>query len=179
MQNNVYNGRVNLYPDSGRISDYVTCERSGSSDGYDLLSANVQHTPVSALFLSKTNIDALQTGICNMVFNKSNGKYNIGPQSESDLKIIMRSIYLESLRGGIPDLKNGMQPINDPENMTVIGRVRQLNKKVLEWSVPRIITNIQQFERYKSDVSKLPNPMDNPTFVSSAGSKHLELQSFF
>jgi hypothetical protein len=166
MQNNLYNGRVNLYA-SGTARDCLNTVPINSTSGSDVLS--MEHTPVSALFFSKKNVDALQLGICNMVFNQSDGKYNIGPQSETDLKIIMRSIYLTSLQGTSPIDEDG----------SVIGKVRTLNQKVLDWSVPRIITNIKQFDRYKSDVSKIPIPMDRPAQVSSAGSKILEFQSFF
>lgn len=168
------NGRVNLYGSGTRVDEYDCTTKINSTGGSDLLSANIQHTPVSALFFSKKNIDALQLGICNMVFNQSEGKYNIGPQSEMDLKVIMRSMYLTSLRGG---LNGDIHPI--AEQSSVIDQVRKLNKQVLDWSVPRIVSNIKQFERYKSDVSKLPNPMDRPSLVSSAGSKVLEFQSFF
>lgn len=165
MQNNLNNGRVDLYSTGTDYSCYTP--PIDSIGGSDLISANIQHTPTSVLFFSKKNIDALQFGICNMVFNQSAGKYNIGPQSEKDLKIIMRSIYLTSL-GGTSKYDEDM-----------ISKVRSLNKAVLDWSVPHIMSNIRQFERYKSDVSKLPTPMDMPSLVSSAGSKVLEFQSFF
>lgn len=172
MQNN--NGRVNLYGTGTRKSDN-DCLKTlhiDSLGGSDMLSANIQHTPVSSLFFSKKNVDALQLGICNMVFNKSDGKYNIGPQSETDLKVIMRSIYLTSLRGA-------STISGEYEDNSIVDKVRNLNKEVLDWSVPQIISNIKQFERYKSDVSKLPNPMDRPSLMSSAGSRVLEFQSFF
>jgi hypothetical protein len=179
-----YNGRIDIMSqksgnDSGkRYSTYMSCENPNSSDGYDIVSGNVSETPVSALFFSKTNMDALQTGICNRVFNQSQGKYNIGKQSETELKVIMRSFYLDSLRGGVPLFQDGVQPLDDPEN-SVVGRVRKLNMKVLDWSVPRIINNIKQYERYKTDVSQMPKLMDRPSFVSSAGSRSLEYQSYF
>lgn len=175
MQNNLNNGRVNLYGvgDRQNNQEYSCYTRPiDSIGGSDMLSANIQHTPVSALFFSKKNIDALQLGICNMVFNHSDGKYTIGPQSEIDLKVIMRSIYLTSLQGPTP-------PVSSSGDDSIVSKVRSLNQKVLDWSVPHIISNIMQFERYKSDVSKLPNPMDRPSLVSSAGSKVLEFQSFF
>jgi hypothetical protein len=190
-----YNGRIDIMSNGGTsgtsaasggaranggrgYSTYRTCDNPNSSDGYDIVSGNLSETPVSALYFSKTNMDALQRGICNRVFNQSEGKYSIGKQSEAELKIIMRSFYLESLRGGVPLFQDGVQPLNNSDNSTV-ARVRKLNEKVLDWSVPRIINNIKQFERYKSDVSKMPNVMDRPSFVSSAGSKSLEYQSYF
>lgn len=177
MANNIFNGRVNVLEKD--YSQYVIdSSGSQSTDGYDIVSKNMAHTPISKLFFSKTNIDALQKGISNRVFNQTNGRYNIGNQSETELKIIMRSIYFDSLRGGIPMLDD-IQTMIDPSCDTVLERVKNLNKKVLDWAVPHIVTNIQQFEKYKRDISFMPNPMDRPSFVSSAGSKSLEFQSFF
>jgi hypothetical protein len=178
-----YNGRVDIMTQSSRspvnYSKFRTCDNPNSSDGYDIVSGNVSETPVSALFFSKTNMDALQKGICNRVFNQSDGKYNINKQSEIELKIIMRSFYLDSLRGGVPLFQDGIQPLDDPSGSSTVAKVKKLNEKVLDWSVPRIINNIRQFERYKSDVSNLPKTMERPSFVSSAGSKSLEFKPFF
>lgn len=177
MEYNSFNGRVNILENNHFDNSGFNVPQS--TDGYDIMSKNIAHTPVSSLFFSKTNIDALQKGISNRVFNQSNGRFNIGAQSETELKIIMRSIYFDSLRGGVPMLQDGLQSISDPNANTPLEKVKKLNQKVLDWSVPRIITNIEQFEKYKRDVSILPNPMDRPSFVSSAGSRSLEFQSFF
>lgn len=173
------NGRVDITSKASKYSTYRVCDNPNSADGYDIVSGNVSDTPISALFFSKTNIDALQRGICNRVFNQSEGKYNIGVQSETELKIIMRSFYLESLRGGVPLFQDGIQPLDSAAENSVVARVRKLNEKVLDWSVPRIITNIKQYEVYVSNVSTLPHTMQRPSFVSSAGSKSLEFKGFF
>jgi len=179
-----YNGRVNLISKGHTQFDY-SYDKGCSTNGYDIVAKDIGHTPVSALFFSQQNIEALQQGICNRVYNESRGNFNIGRQSEIELKIIMRSIYFDSLKNGNPNIMKEIQkssPLYSPlqtNNDIVVAQVRELNKKVLDWSVPQILTNIQQFEKYKSDVSKLPNPIDRPSFVSSAGSKTLEMQSFF
>ena len=172
------NGRVNILSKTKSNFDYTNCS-TDSSDGYDIVSRDFEHTPVSSVFFSKMNIDALQKGISNRVFNDSNGKYNIGRQSETELKIIMRSFYFNSLSGSVPNFLQDIVYGNPSEKDYVISQVRSLNSSVLDWSVPRILTNIQQFEKYKSDVSGLPMPLDRPSFLSTAGTKSLELQSFF
>ena len=188
MENNLYNGRVNILSgNSRRYPEYEKCDNVPSSSGLDIVSKTIGHTPVSSLFFSKMNIDALQKGICNKVFNLSDGKYNIGNQSESELKIIMRSFYFESLTKGFPNVMREIKKLNDqalniPVNHSyesVLEQVRNLNKSVLDWAVPQILTNIQQFDKYKEDVSKLPQPMDRPKFSSMSGTKSLELQTFF
>lgn len=186
MENNAFNGRIDIMTKYPEYSHTTKCN-SSSSDGTDIVSRTIGHTPVSALFFSKTNIDALQMGICNRVFNETRGKYNIGKQSEAELKIIMRSYYFESLSKAFP---NVMSQIKTMSNMamsvplqhnksSVVEQVRRLNQSVLDWSVSKIITNISQFDKYKEDVSRLPVPMDMPKLSTMAGTKSLELKSFF
>lgn len=182
MENNMFNGRVNIM--SKNYPGYMECQNT--TNGYDIVSKSLAHTPVSALFFSEKNINALQNGICNKVFNQTNGKHNIGKQSESELKIIMRSFYYESLKNNFPNIINEMKRpntniMNTPITQSydsVLEQVRRLNKSVIDWSVNEIISNIQQFEKYKADVSMLPRPIDRPIMASKAGTKTLELQSF-
>jgi hypothetical protein len=190
METNLFNGRVNILSKGYPEIDYAPMNSGPSSSASvkrdcDIVSNTEGHTPVSALFFSLKNINALQQGICNQVYNKSNGKYNVGKQSETELKIIMRSIYFESLSIGSPYVmqqiqrrSNTHEPLQ-PNSSIVIQQVRELNKKVLDWSVAKVLENVQQFDQYKKDVSTLPNPMDLPTLMSSSGRKTLEFQSFF
>lgn len=171
MQNNSYNGRVNF-----SLNDYTgynLCANTESTDGFDVIPTTMEHTPISALFFSKTNIDALQQGIINSVYNQSDGKYNICKQDEIELKIIMRSMYLDSLRGGVS------MPSANWRNNSVLDKVRSLNKSVIDWSVPRIISNIQQYERYKKDINFYPEPMQRPSYLTLTGTRTLEFKSFF
>ena len=188
MENSLLNGRINLLSEEPRkYPNYAKCSGMQSSSGHDIVSKSIGHTPVSSLFFSKTNVDALQQGICNKVFNTSGGKYNIGYQSEAELKIIMRSFYFDSLTKGFPNVMNEIKRMNDQAMNTpishsyqsVLEQVRNLNKSVLDWAVPQILTNIQQFDKYKDDVSKLPQPMDRPKLSTMSGTKSLELKSFF
>ena len=45
--------------------------------------------------------------------------------------------------------------IYNSQDPSIVNRVRSLNKLVLDWSVPRIISNIEQYERYKKDINFL------------------------
>ena len=97
----------------------------------------------------------------------------------------MRSFYFESLQNGSSFIMQEIQKQNNVTNVLqpncdiVLMQVRELNKKVLDWSVGEILTNLQQFDKYKRDVSMLPDPIDRPTLMSSAGNRSLEFQSFF
>jgi hypothetical protein len=178
MENNLFNGRVNLLSNSESEFDYVK-NTDDISDGHDIVSRNLEHTPISSLFFSKLNINSLQHGISNKVFNESNGEYNIGRQSDIELKIVMRSIYLSSLNSVSRSIIEVVIPPNTNDRNYVLERVRELNKEVLDWVVPRILTNMQQFKKYKSDIQTLPTPMERPSYLSNTGTRASEFQSFF
>lgn len=120
-------------------------------------------TPLNDLFFSQRNIDALQLGIRNMVANKTNNEFVIGNQSEVELQVVMRAIYLSDAKHLPHD---------------IVGQVRELNAKVLDYCVPRILEEIRMFNHYKNDVSKLPMPLERGQFSSAKGTRFLERKEF-
>jgi hypothetical protein len=122
-----------------------------------------QPTQLNSLYFSRKNIDALQQGIRNLVAEKTQGKSVIGKQSEVELQIVMRSVYLEHGK---------YQPDN------ILEQVRELNKRVLDFCVPRIIEEIRMYNYYKEDISRLPIPLDRGEFSSSKGTRILENKDF-
>ncbi len=118
---------------------------------------------ISNVFFGQTNIDALQDGIRYYVWKKSCGKYLIDRQSDDELKIIMRSIYLEYAEHRFGH---------------VIEQVRSLNERVLKFCVNKIIEEIGMYMYYKKDISNLPDPLARGDFSSSKGEKVSELKKF-
>ena len=116
------------------------------------------------LFFSNMNIDALQQGMKNMVANETNGGTIIGRQSEIELKIVMRSIYLQYGRNLSED---------------VIGQVKDLNKKVLDYCVPNILVQAEQYRNYIKDASNIHAPIARSENVSNKGSKTLYKDTLF
>lgn len=118
-----------------------------------------QQTPLNDLFFSRQNIEALQVGVKNMVAKRTDGEFVIGKQSEVELQIVMRAIYLQHAK-----------------HMTtnIIEQVRELNSLVIDFCVPRIIEEIKMFKYYKHDIGQLPIPLDRGQFSSSKGLKILE-----
>lgn len=123
----------------------------------------VARNPVSELFFSDLNIDALQQGIRNGVYHKSCQKHVIGRQSDEELKVIMRSIYLQHAK-------------NRP--FEVLEQVRELNAHVLTYAVERVLNEVTMYKRYREDVASLPDPMDRAANTSSKGSRVLEIREF-
>jgi len=128
------------------------------------IKGNFEKNCVNDLFFSQVNIDALQSGMKNLVSNKTNGKHMIGNQSENELMIIMRGIYLEY----------GQNLLTN-----VVEQVRDLNKKVLDFSVPRILVDLEQYDKYIQDASQLHVPMERSTNVSNKGNKVLFRKELF
>lgn len=159
--NYILNGRVNLF-DSQSKTAKIYNNHPGLYNENNLNTINRVYTGtgVSETFFSKENIDIIQEGIINTVYNRSNGSYEIGKQSDQELNIIMRSIYLQ-------EGKN--------LNYDIMTQVRELNTKVIKWCVDEVIKNIKQYIEYKRSVSTLPMPMEHSLLLSQKGTKTLEL----
>jgi hypothetical protein len=65
---------------------------------------------------------------------------------------------------------------NLPDNIGA--QVSKLNSMVINWSSDEIITNIDQYMKYKETVSTLPMPLERSQLSSQKGTKTLEIKSF-
>ena len=120
-------------------------------------------TQLSCVFFSKMNVKNVQNQIRYQVWKRSGQKYVIAPQSETDLIIILRSIYLQYSKN-LPD--------------HVKEQVSSLNQKAIEFSVSNILTEVQQHLGYEQDITTLPIPLEHAANLSNAGTKVLELKNF-
>ena len=95
------------------------------------------NSEVSKIFFSDLNIDALQDGMRYRVYKETSNV--ISKQSISDLVVTMRSTYLSDSR-------------NLPEN--VVGQVRDLNSRVLDFCVGRIVVELGSRKKFLVDASQ-------------------------
>jgi hypothetical protein len=153
------NGRVNAVSEVANYK-FVASQESSTENNTNLISRNMNCTDVSAIFFSDNNVNLLQVGIRNKILNLSNGKYNIGKQSDIDLKIIMRSIYFQYGKNTSNNIKT---------------QVLDLNTRVIDWCVPEILSNIKQSDKYIMDISTLPVPLDRPNITTQKGLRTLEI----
>ncbi len=123
----------------------------------------VAQNPLSDLFFSEENINALQDGIRYRVWVETDKKFVIGRQSDTELKVVMRSIYYQHAMHQTSDL---------------LGQVRTLNAKVLDWVVPEVLSNLKQYEVYRKDASTLPVPMERAALETIKGTRVLEQKRF-
>ena len=94
------------------------------NSGYCPLNGIIHSTPLSKIFFSKQNINLLQSALQGLVYQKSQGMFKIGKQSEIELLSIMRSIYLQN---------------RENLNCKIKEQIKNLDSKVLDYSVYCII----------------------------------------
>jgi hypothetical protein len=57
----------------------------------------------------------------------------------------------------------------------VVPQVKRLNEKLLDYVLPRVMTEIDAYSKYRADVSSMSVPMDRPVNMSSKGTRQLEM----
>ena len=160
------NGRVNLnsqpsvtgstVPDSAGFSYPKQTEVNFAGD---MLRGNWDHTALSDTFFTRKNADRIQLEIKKEVYRMSGPqKYVIDDQDVDELKMIMRAMYLQYSKNN---------------TFNIEGQINELNKLVIEWAAPRIMSEIEQYNFYLNDISHLPVPLEKPLNMSSAGTKSL------
>jgi len=121
------------------------------------------NTDLSNAFFCQQNMQIIQNGLRNGVFEKSNGQFVIGNQDGDTLKIIMRSTFLQ-------------HAANQPDNISK--QVNQLNKIVLDYAIPQVYSEAIGYNKYLVDVSTMYKPMD-PPILAKNNDKQLVLKPWF
>jgi hypothetical protein len=112
-------------------------------------------TDVNTAFFSQENVDFLQERIRTAVRGMVNA--NIDRQSDVDLKIVMRSYYLQYAGDS----------------------VEQLNERVIAFSSNRIAVEVEAYRYYRKDILDFPDPIQRPIETNVYGTRTGELKSFF
>ena len=165
------NGRVNLtpqsaaggstVPDTAGFSYPTKTEKVFSGD---MLRGNWEHTALSEAFFTQTNTEIIQRKIKEEVYRRSGPKkYVIDDQDVDEIKMIMRAMYLQYAK-------------NNPTNIQ--GQINELNNIIIEWSAPRILSEVDHYLHYLNDISHMPVPLAQPMNMSSAGTRSLPLQPY-
>jgi hypothetical protein len=102
------------------------------------------------MFFSAKNIQYIQDTLKNEIYKKSNGKYKLLRQNDDDIKVIMRSYYLQYVE-------------NDVGNETA--EMNRLNGLVLAFLIPRTMNESVGYANYLRDQSSLVMPFDRASQV--------------
>ena len=149
-----------------RISGCFSYRTSSSDRSFatDSLRGNWEVTELAKQYFSEGNLKAINNAIRKTVYEKSGSKkYVIDDQSADELTIIMRTMYLQYAQN---------LPYDIP------GQIADLNEKVLNWSVPHIMSAVDHYNYYLNDISHMPVPLARSVSLSSAGTKSLPQNPF-
>jgi hypothetical protein len=161
------NGRISLEERPGAtpaLPGFGWRSTGDESAKSDMIRGNWEPNALNQTFFSPENVQIIQNLIRKTVYDQTPTHDVIDPQSTDDLLIIMRSMYLTYGR-------------NEPYNVS--GQIQELNDRVADWSVPKILSEISMFKTYKKDITTLPVPMTHPVSLSSAGTKSKPFTNFF
>ena len=121
-----------------------------------MLKSYICSDKLSKHYFSKCNLDHVQQLLILNVSNISNNQYKIGRQSDRELLLVMRHIYLN-------DATN--------KNNNIIFEVNRLNNIVINKIMPKLISNIEQHANYIHDINSPIRLMEPPVNVNSSNSR--------
>ena len=121
-----------------------------------------EKTLLNQLYFSQKNIKNIQNKLRYTVYKMSRGQFTIGNQNETELQIVMRSIFLQFGK-------------NLPTNIK--GQIANLNELVVDDLSPKVLSQTKQYIKYLEDINEPYRPIQRPQNVSSAGSKVLEMHT--
>jgi hypothetical protein len=158
------NGRIDILTPNNinafELSDKIPIHTTAAYR--DAMTGNWMDTPLSLAFFSSENIGIIQNEIQQGVYKRSKGEFEIGLQDEDELKIIMRSIFLQN-------------SLNMQCNFRE--QIISLNNLVLAYAVEQIYKEAVSYLKYKRDASNMYVLLSHPTNSSTRG-KTLELEKF-
>jgi hypothetical protein len=163
-----YNGRVNIVenPDPDvvfKMQERIALKNKSTAYNSALAGNDWEDNLLARVYFSSGNIQILQNGLRAGVYKMSQNKIVIPPQNIDQLKIVMRSIYLqyaEHLPTGITQ------------------QVERLNKLVWDYVVPTVYNEAVGYTKYMQDQSSLVMPIDRPLHHDREY-KQLELKPWF
>ena len=160
------NGRINILTHDKnnimfKMKDNIPI--NSKKDFRGAMTGNWYNTRLSDVFFSKENIQILQNGIRKGVYELSNKQFIISEQNEDELKIIMRSIFLQYSK----NLKNNIKE-----------QISSLNNLVLNYAINQVYSESIGYIKFKYDVSTMYEPISRPV-LSRTNDKQLELKKWF
>jgi len=147
----------------GRMSDpYLLYENNNVNNVKSTyMTGSFSKNKLSDLYYSQSNIDLLQELIIKGIYKKT--KTKIVKQSEDELLIIMKSIYLQYCKHQTNNIQE---------------QIHDLNKKVLDYCIPNIESGLKQYNSYIDDITKPQFVMNMPESVDIKGEKTLMPRHF-
>jgi hypothetical protein len=161
-----YNGRVDIIQEPSieekfKMQERIS-QRNKTTTYYDALTGTWEDNTLSKLFFSSENIQIIQNGLRAGVYKMSNNQFVVPPQNIDNLKIVMRSTYLQYAE-------------HYPDRITE--QIERLNQIVLDYCVPYVYNEGVAYVKYAQDQSSLVMPMEVP-MPHDREFKQLELKPY-
>ena len=161
-----YNGRVNILDDSDPNIRFQMAEKiaikNKATEYRDPLVGIHEDNVLAQVYFSEGNIQILQNGLRAGVYEKSDRKIVVPPQNIENLKIIMRSTFLQYA---------------EYSSESVTAQVERLNSYVLDYAVNSVYNEAIGYMNYCRDQSSLAVPLARPE--ASREFKSMELKPLF
>jgi len=145
------NGRLNVYEEPDPLVKFKMQEKytlkNKPSSYCDALTGVWENNLLSQSFFSEKNIQILQNAIRANVYKLSGNKYVILPPDVDNLKIVMRSTYLQNVDHG---------------TTSITREIEKLNKLVLDFAIPRIYEETKGYVKYLNDQATIAIPLELP-----------------
>ena len=164
-----YNGRLNIIENPNSQSRFLMAEKiaikNKATEYRDAIEGLLECNVLAQVFFSEGNVQILQNGLRAGVYGLSGDqKLVIPPQNVDQLKIIMRSIYLQYGQFNLQE--------------SVTKQVEALNRFVLDYAVPNVYNESIGYLKYCQDQSSLVMPMARAQPIDR-DHKHLEIKKWF
>ena len=152
LNNDRKNGLIDILNVKPRASFELFQQNTNGNELFsqEAIQHTITETPLNCAFFSKNNIDHIQNTIINEIYRLSDNKFVIGRQSDTELKIIMRSIYMQYGKNLSYNIKQ---------------QISELNKRVLDYCIPSVFNEAVGYEKYCRDQSTLVVPLELPKHV--------------
>ena len=157
-------GRIDLNPSENGTPFFVQdkIHKNEKTNYSNATQGLMENSLLSITFFSSNNIESIQNTLRSKIYKLTNEQYKIDVQDNDQLKIVMRSVFLQ---------------YSSNNNDNIDGQVKQLNNKVLDYAVPQVHNELISYMKYKKDISSPPTLMQLPQ--SLAIDKTIELNNFF
>jgi len=168
IQQERYNGRVNIIsqPDPSavfKMQERIALKNKTTEYRNALAGNDWEDNLLARTFFSAENIQIIQNGLRAGVYEMSNHAIVVPPQNLDQLKIIMRSTYLQNAQHYETNIR---------------GQIEDLNKLVLDFAIPAVYGEARGYLKYMQDQSSLVMPLEIPKHHDRQY-KQLELKPWF
>lgn len=163
------NKELNKLVSPGSYNLTVDDKRLSKSNTRQLYKNLYGETLLTQMFFSEANIQNIQK-LIRFLIHKETG-YVIDNQSNNELLTIMRSLFLEY--SAHPKLITDDMTQSERNELLkkYTEEVARLNQIVINDTVPRVASQLQQYLDYLRDASQPPKQMEPPMNVSIAGQR--------